>query len=184
MLLTWISIWPEVGDSSPAIIRSVVVLPQPEGPRMVVSVPRSTSKLMPLTTSGADGSPGCLTIGPRLGSCHRRRPDQEDECADEAVEHSDPSFPFAATRRCQSARPVSPSAFDSAGRERRRRGSYIDVAFRADDPAKLWASVRQELFASVGLAESAIVVCEGQQGWDDYLLLHHYDSAVPLDDLG
>jgi hypothetical protein len=29
----------EVGDSSPAIMRSVVVLPQPEGPRMVVSVP-------------------------------------------------------------------------------------------------------------------------------------------------
>jgi hypothetical protein len=40
-------IWPEVGDSSPAIMRSVVVLPQPEGPRMVVSVPRGTSKLMP-----------------------------------------------------------------------------------------------------------------------------------------
>ena len=32
-------IWPEVGDSRPAIMRSVVVLPQPEGPRMVVSVP-------------------------------------------------------------------------------------------------------------------------------------------------
>jgi hypothetical protein len=30
---------PEVGDSSPAIMRSVVVLPQPDGPRMVVSVP-------------------------------------------------------------------------------------------------------------------------------------------------
>ncbi len=61
---------------------------------------------------------------------------------------------------------------------------YIDIDFRADDLAKLWALVRQELVACVGLAESAIVVCEGQQGWDDYLLLHHYDSAVPLDDLG
>ncbi|MNT26382.1 hypothetical protein D3C72_1619530 [compost metagenome] len=43
---------PEVGDSSPAIMRSVVVLPQPEGPRMVVSVPTGTSKLMPLTAIG------------------------------------------------------------------------------------------------------------------------------------
>ena len=34
-------------------MRSVVVLPQPEGPRMVVSVPVGTSKLMPLTASGA-----------------------------------------------------------------------------------------------------------------------------------
>ena len=46
-------IWPEVGDSSPAIMRSVVVLPQPEGPRMVVSVPCGTVKLIPLTASGA-----------------------------------------------------------------------------------------------------------------------------------
>ena len=36
-------------------MRSIVVLPQPEGPRMVVSVPLGTSKLTSLTTSGADG---------------------------------------------------------------------------------------------------------------------------------
>ena len=47
---------PPVGYSSPAIMRSVVVLPQPEGPRMVVSVPLGTTKLMPLTASGAEGS--------------------------------------------------------------------------------------------------------------------------------
>ena len=46
---------PDVGDSSPAIRRSVVVLPQPDGPRMVVSVPRGTLKLMWSTTSGASG---------------------------------------------------------------------------------------------------------------------------------
>ncbi|MNL56127.1 hypothetical protein D3C87_1795960 [compost metagenome] len=44
---------PAVGDSSPAIMRSVVVLPQPEGPRMVVNEPRGTSKLMPLTARAA-----------------------------------------------------------------------------------------------------------------------------------
>jgi hypothetical protein len=43
---------PDVGDSSPAIMRSVVVLPQPDGPRMVVSVPTGTSKLMPRTAAG------------------------------------------------------------------------------------------------------------------------------------
>ena len=49
-------IWPDVGASSPAIMRSVVVLPQPLGPRMVVSVPLGTVKLMPLTTSGVRAS--------------------------------------------------------------------------------------------------------------------------------
>ena len=48
---------PAVGDSSPAIMRSEVVLPQPEGPRMVVSVPLGTRRSMPLTTSGERASP-------------------------------------------------------------------------------------------------------------------------------
>ena len=36
-------------------MRKMVVLPQPEGPRMVVSVPLGTSKLTPLTASAAAG---------------------------------------------------------------------------------------------------------------------------------
>ena len=35
-------------------MRSTVVLPQPEGPRMVVNVPCSMTKLMSFTTSGAE----------------------------------------------------------------------------------------------------------------------------------
>ena len=45
---------PDVGCSSPAIMRSVVVLPQPLGPRMVVRLPLGTVKLMPLTANAAD----------------------------------------------------------------------------------------------------------------------------------
>ena len=36
---------PEVGDWNPAIMRSSVVLPQPEGPRMEKNDPCGTSKL-------------------------------------------------------------------------------------------------------------------------------------------
>ena len=36
---------PDVGISKPAIIRSVVVFPQPEGPRKVTNSPRFTSRL-------------------------------------------------------------------------------------------------------------------------------------------
>src|ERR1700694_5280577 len=39
------SISPELGRSSPAIERSVVVLPQPDGPSSVNSLPSGTSKL-------------------------------------------------------------------------------------------------------------------------------------------
>src|SRR5262245_25123615 len=40
---------PEVGSSSPAIIRKVVVLPQPDGPRMTKNEPCSTVKFTPFT---------------------------------------------------------------------------------------------------------------------------------------
>src|SRR3989344_651276 len=66
---------PAVGDSSPAIIRSVVVLPQPDGPRMVVSVPRGTAKLMWSTTIGALGN------GPyRLLTSRNSMPCAADDC--------------------------------------------------------------------------------------------------------
>src|SRR5947209_15876240 len=42
---------PDVGSSSPAIIRKVVVLPQPDGPRMTKNEPWSTVKLTPLTAA-------------------------------------------------------------------------------------------------------------------------------------
>jgi hypothetical protein len=31
------------------------------------------------------------------------------------------------------------------------------------------------------LRRSSIVACEGSRGWDNYLLLHHFDPAVVLD---
>src|SRR5438132_3671573 len=44
---------PEVGNSRPAIMRSVVVLPQPDGPRMTKNEPWSTVKSTPLTAVNA-----------------------------------------------------------------------------------------------------------------------------------
>ena len=40
-----IRIWPSLAISSPAIMRSVVVLPQPDGPSSVTSLPASMLKL-------------------------------------------------------------------------------------------------------------------------------------------
>src|ERR1700722_18210401 len=44
---------PWVGVSNPAIMRRVVVLPQPLGPRKATSSPRSTLRLKSLTTTSA-----------------------------------------------------------------------------------------------------------------------------------
>jgi hypothetical protein len=62
-------------------------------------------------------------------------------------------------------------------------GSYINVDFRPADVRELWFAVRGQLHEDPELAASSIVCCEGERGWDDFLLLHHYDSAEPLDDI-
>jgi hypothetical protein len=61
---------------------------------------------------------------------------------------------------------------------------YVNVDYKAVELSALWALVREELIFNSELAEAAIVVCEGQHGWDDYRLLHHFDPAQPLDQLG
>ena len=50
-----IQMLPALGASSPAIMRKVVVLPQPLGPSSVVSVPGAISKLTSRTASGRGG---------------------------------------------------------------------------------------------------------------------------------
>lgn len=62
-------------------------------------------------------------------------------------------------------------------------GPYVNVNFKVADLTGLWASVQEELRAMTELSVAAIVVCEGDNGWDDYRLLHHFDPAEPLDQL-
>jgi len=65
-------------------------------------------------------------------------------------------------------------------------GPYINFTFLAKNLPKLWARVKSEVLANseigAGLTEASIVVCEGDHGWDDYLLLHHFDRRLKLDD--
>src|SRR6476661_7998580 len=56
---------PEVGASKPPIIRSVVVLPQPDGPRRLKNSPSTTSRSM---WSTATASPNILTTSTSLTS--------------------------------------------------------------------------------------------------------------------
>jgi hypothetical protein len=56
----------------------------------------------------------------------------------------------------------------------------INVTFQTGDIKSLWSLVRERLH-ELGIEKSSIVVCTGQRGWHDYLQLHHYDPAEPLD---
>lgn len=64
---------------------------------------------------------------------------------------------------------------------------YLDLMFETDRPKDLWRVLEQELFQSSefgeGMQKASMVMCEGQDGWNDYLLLHHFDLTVECDEL-
>src|SRR5262245_19716597 len=70
---------PSVGSSSPATIRSVVVLPQPEGPRRAKNEPRGTSRS---SESTAVKPPN------RLVTSLNRRPSKDPSLARSSVARS------------------------------------------------------------------------------------------------
>jgi hypothetical protein len=62
-------------------------------------------------------------------------------------------------------------------------GPYINIDFTPADATVLWGDINSRLTAEPELARAAIVACEGRNGWDDYLLLHHYDRTLILDEM-
>ncbi len=64
---------------------------------------------------------------------------------------------------------------------------YRDLAFDAPDLKALWTVLKPVLYDGPNhgdlVADASIAVCQGDAGWDDYLLLHHFDRDQPLDQL-
>ena len=74
-----------------------------------------------------------------------------------------------------------PFAKVTVGKE---EGRYENFLFHAVSPEAAIAALRAVLdSAEIGLAarSSCIVTCQGKHGWDDFLLLHHFDSTLILD---
>lgn len=79
----------------------------------------------------------------------------------------------AAVARLQAVASASVSRGEDAG-------PYINVGFQAADLSALWAAVREVVRDDAALAKCVIACCEGDRGWDDYLLLHHFDPLQSL----
>jgi hypothetical protein len=71
----------------------------------------------------------------------------------------------------------------------RDRGPYVNVSFSlaAKHLPLLWSLLRKRGLGSDSLGRklraSSMVYCEGSRGWDNYKLLHHFDSRQKLDRL-
>jgi hypothetical protein len=65
------------------------------------------------------------------------------------------------------------------------RGPYVNYLIETRSPAKTWQAISTSVFKhrriGARLRRSTIVTCEGTRGWDNYLLLHHFDPEASLD---
>lgn len=57
---------------------------------------------------------------------------------------------------------------------------WITLTARTKEPCEYWRSIKEKLAAPSG---ELIAVCEGDEDWNHYLLLHHFDEGEELDEL-
>lgn len=64
---------------------------------------------------------------------------------------------------------------------------YVNLNFFSEQMPAVWQKLQSGLLndGSLGswVRKVAVIVCEGEQGWDDYLLLSHPDPDEKLDSL-
>jgi hypothetical protein len=62
----------------------------------------------------------------------------------------------------------------------------MNLMFETDYPKLLWQLLYEQLFHASAFGQlmqaASIATCEGLRGWDDYVLLHHFDAGVNCDD--
>jgi len=70
---------------------------------------------------------------------------------------------------------------------RRRKQSWVNFLFNSREVGRTWRIVRSRALAhhkwGPRLRRSSMVTCEGSRGWDNYLLLHNFDTQQDLDKL-
>ncbi|EJL90092.1 hypothetical protein PMI15_00376 [Polaromonas sp. CF318] len=73
----------------------------------------------------------------------------------------------------------------SRAEEGEDNGRYLNLAFKTSNRAHLWSIVEAKLYAhpTFGslLRKSSMTICTGDSGWDDYLVLYHFNPEVEID---
>lgn len=66
-------------------------------------------------------------------------------------------------------------------------GQHLNFIFETGQPQEFWALLQSVFYEDVrvgpDMARASLTLCEGDQGWDDCLVLHHFDPEVETDTL-
>jgi hypothetical protein len=80
---------------------------------------------------------------------------------------------------------MSSDVRDFAIQRGRGKEPWVNFLFRSASVARTWSSLESAAMRhrrlGAKLRRSSIVTCQGSRGWDNYRLLHHFDSRQPLD---
>jgi len=67
------------------------------------------------------------------------------------------------------------------------KGPYFNYTFGTPYAAELWDRIRAVVYdhADLGshMRRASMAMCSSESGWDDYVLLHHFDPAVATSDI-
>ena len=76
---------------------------------------------------------------------------------------------------------VEKSAFDE-GNDKRR---YLNFTYGTNDAESLWGVIQKKIYEHNALGKQllkcSMAMCSSEEGWDSYILLHHFDPSVPLE---
>lgn len=65
-------------------------------------------------------------------------------------------------------------------------GPYLNFTYYTTEPASLWQKIQVKIYDNdeIGqtIRESSMAMCSSEEGWDDYLLLFHFDPMVETDE--
>lgn len=64
---------------------------------------------------------------------------------------------------------------------------YVNLMFETTELEEFWRKIIDTMYCDkqigAALSKSTIAICEGGDGWNDYLLLHHFDPSESVDRL-
>jgi hypothetical protein len=64
---------------------------------------------------------------------------------------------------------------------------YTNLMFETEEVRSLWRRIQSELYGNNevrdALLQASMAMCEGRDGWNDYLLLYHFNESEKLDSI-
>lgn len=80
---------------------------------------------------------------------------------------------------------AEPAVIRSKTDEGEDEGRYLNFAFKTSDRARLWRTLEAQLYGHPQLGallrQSSMALCTGDDDWDDYLVLWHFNPEIEPD---